>query len=304
MRCIIYLFTGTGNTRIAGDFLKKHLEEQGIQTDLYQYKEPIKEVPDPNDYDLIGIGYPIHAFNVPERFLRFIKKLPNAVRQQKYFIFKVSGEPFAPNKSSSYKIYRNMKKKGYSLIMEKHYLMPYNIMFRYRDSLAKQMYEYLFALTDVMARRIAKGEEEKVKFPLSRRITSFLFRIEWIAPKVNHPFCRIKTKKCIKCYNCIRSCPDNAMFLNKKGKIRINNQCSMCMRCTMYCPKDAIHFGFMNAWRVNKPYDYKKIMQNSAISDSYVNKNTKGYFKHFRKYFAAQDSLLAAYGVSLKKDIN
>ncbi|MCI2067990.1 MAG: EFR1 family ferrodoxin [Bacilli bacterium] len=302
MRCLIFCYSGTGNTSLAASFLKRHFEEKGIQTDLFIYQEPLKEIPDPSAYDLIGIGYPIHAFNVPEVFLRFLKKLPALKESKDYFIFKTSGEPYMWNRSSSYLIDKALKKKGYHLIMEKHLLMPYNIMFRYPDGVVKQMYEYLYALSDVVTKRLALGEKDQVKFPFSRRITSFFFRIEWIAPKVNHPLCHSRKKRCINCGLCISKCPQHAMYKNKKGVIKINNHCSMCMRCTMNCPKDAIFFGFMHAWRVNKPYNFVKLLKDPSVDDHYINPQTKDYFRHFRKYFKEQDEILAKYGIEVKKD--
>jgi hypothetical protein len=48
---------------------------------------------------------------------------------------------------------------------------------------------------------------------------------------------------------------------------------------------------------VNGIYDFKKIVADPAIPSYYVYPHVKGYFKHFRKYFKAQDELLRAYRI-------
>lgn len=301
MKCLIYYFTGSGHTRIAAQDLKKHLEEEGIATDLYESKYPNDKFPDPTPYDLIGFGYPIHAFNLPKDFINLIKKkLPvSNVKDKKAFIFKVSGEPFHPNDASSYRLVRDLRKKGYKPVLEKHLLMPYDIMFRYPDNLAKQMYLYLDPLTKVLAIKIKNGEEMKLKYRAIHHVNSFLFRIEYIAGPVNHPFVRINKKKCVNCLACVHNCPNGACYVNKKGKIKVDSKCNICMRCTYFCPQNAIHFGFMNPFKVNKPYPFNALAQNVDLKGDYVNKNTKGYFKHFRKYFKAQNELLKQYGIPL-----
>jgi ferredoxin/flavodoxin len=301
-KALLYYFSGTGNTALAASFFKKHLEEAGWQVDLYGYQSPFANLPDPSGYDLLGFGYPIHAFNTPLAFLKFVKKsLPSG--KQPYFIFKTSGEPFHLNDSSSHKLYRILKKKGYRFVMEKHFLMPYNIMFRYPDALAKQMYLYLDALTKMMSLRLDKGEVDKPHYPWNHQLLSVLLRIEWIAPPVNAWITSVNRKKCINCDTCIKSCPNEALYRTKKGKIKIHaTKCSLCMRCTMGCPKNAFRFGFLNAWKVNGRYDFAKILADSSIPSYYVYPHVKGYFKHFRRYFNTQDAWLKCYHLPIPVD--
>jgi menaquinone-dependent protoporphyrinogen IX oxidase/Pyruvate/2-oxoacid:ferredoxin oxidoreductase delta subunit len=301
MKCIIYFFTGSGHTRMAAEDIKKHLDEGGCQTDLYEFKEPVEKFPDPNDYDVVGIGYPIHAFNIPDSFFGFIKKKLPAAKEKgkKVFIFKVSGEPFHPNDASSYLALRHLRRKGYNPVLEKHLLMPYNIMFKYPANLAKQMYLYLDPLCQVIAKKILGGEETKLKYKAIHHVNSWFFRIERVAGPVNCVFFHVKKKKCVNCNQCIKNCPNNSLYRSKNGRIKCHPSCNICMRCTMSCPKNAIVFGFMNPWKVNPLYPYKEYAADSSIKGDQVNKNTKGYFKHFRKYFKAQNEELTKYGIQI-----
>lgn len=298
MKICLYTFTGTGNTKICGDFIKKYLEDMGDSVDHYVFNSADTTHPNPNDYDMIGIGYPIHAFNIPEVFSDFLKEL-EPVNNKKYFIYKVSGEPFHLNDCSSYHSAKRLKKKGYNLFLEKHFIMPYNIMFNYNFSLKKQMYLYLEALTKVFAMKIHNEEEELIRYTFGKKIFSSILRIEWIAPKLNSTFVRVDKKKCINCNLCINNCPTKAIYRNDKNEIRINSHCAMCMRCTLNCPTDAIKYGFMNSWKVNGRFNYNKLVNDDSISGDYVNANTKGYFKLFKKYFAEQNKELEEYKIDI-----
>lgn len=298
-KVVLYYFSGTGNTALCAESLGKHFKELGYEVTLYEYQKPFVDVPNPNDFDLVGIGYPIHAFNVCGPFVKFVKALPSVKEGKNLFFFKVSGEPFAPNNASSYHIYLKLKKKGFNLVGEKHFLMPYNIMFRYKDPLAKQMYLYLDPLCEAFAKSLDQEKAPKIPYRLGPILVSFFLRIEWLAPKVNCLLAHSKKKKCTKCYKCVKSCPTQSMVIKKNGGIRIASSCAVCMRCTMNCPVDAIDFGLLNLWRINKPYPYAKLVKDENVPGDYVNYHTKGYFKHFRKFYLKQNDFLKEYGIAL-----
>ncbi len=297
MRILLIDFSGTGNTTLCGNYIKEAFEGEGHIVTHLSYKNGVNLTEDINSFDMLGFGYPIHAFNVPEAFNKYIKSLPK-VDNKKYFIYKVSGEPFHLNDASSYHIYKKLKKKGFVLYSEKHFLMPYNIMFRYKDSIAKQMYLYLKPLTKAFVLEMLNDEPERIKYRFGHKVLSFFLRIEWIAPKLNSPFIHVKKKSCVNCHKCVSDCPTEAVFINKKGRIKFKaSKCAMCMRCAMYCPTNAITYGFMNPWKVNQPYLYEDIKNNQDINPEYINHQTKGYFKKFNKYFDTQKALLEKYNI-------
>ena len=295
MRVLLLYFSGTGHTERCALALADALAEQGHEAVLYRYRSDAPLPYEVGEFDLLGIGYPIHAFNVPEAFHRFLKALPSA--QKPYFIFKVSGEPFHVNDASSYHSFRALRKKGYALIAEKHFLMPYNIMFRYKDALAKQMALYLKPLCKAFVLGILEERPERIKYRWDRVVFSFLLRIEWIAPKCNSPFIRVK-KDCVSCEKCVRDCPTGAIVRNEKGRLVFQaSKCAMCMRCAMECPVDAISYGFMNPWKVHGSYPFEKLLSDPSIDPHFVHEGMKGYFRLFLPYFRKADALLRQYGI-------
>lgn len=299
-KCIIYCFSGTGNTKKVCDFIAEELLPYEIETEIFSvtysaYKK--KQFPDPNAYDVIGLAYPGHAFNAPQLFDRFVKLLPKSERGQRAFIVKSSGEPFSVNNSSSAAAKRYLKRKGYDFRYEKHYLMPYNIMFRYPDSLAKQMYLYSKAMAKLSAKKIAAGEKERLHANLGSVIMCFLGKIEWFGAWFNGLFYRADKKKCIGCNLCVKGCPAQNITVKESGGLKFGSHCTMCCRCTMNCPANAISMGLLDGFRVNSPYDFKKFLADENLSGNFVNADTVGYFKHFLKYYNKIDEELAQTGI-------
>lgn len=298
MKILLITFSGTKNTFICGEFLKKYLEVFGNDVSHYLYKKDVPFEYNVDDFDIIGIGYPIHGFNVPKPFYKFIKSLKK-VENKMVFIYKVSGEPFAVNNSSSKILVKKLSKLGYKVILEKHFLMPYNIMFNYKDEIKKEMYLYLEQLTKAYAIQINNLDEEKIKYKLIYNLVSDIVRIEWLAGPVNCKLVKVDQRKCINCYKCIRECPTNSVYLDKKNKIKIKASCCICMKCAHDCPVDAFKFGFLNPWRVNGTFNYKKLLDDKNVDPDYINNKTEGYFKHFRKYFKAQNEYLKKYNLEI-----
>lgn len=280
--CLIAYFSGTGNTEYVANHLKSHLSDKGYSVTLFRLRAKA-DLPDISAYDILVLGYPIHAFNAPEVFVKFVRSFPKTANKS-VFLFKVSGEPFFPNRASSGKLVSALRKRGYNVKGERNFLMPYNIVFRYPDAMVKEMLLYIDPLSELFSREIERDEPKKISYPFYSYIYSFLFRIEWLAPRVNRHLVKVDTKRCTNCNLCIRQCPMQALYKDEKGRIKINSNCSLCMNCTYRCPKDAIRFGFLNHWKVNGPYPYGKIIKDETLPSDYA-EETKDYFHHFRKYY-------------------
>ncbi len=294
---IIYVFSGTYHTLKAARMIEKHLKASHIETRIHEVRYPFENVPLPEDCDYVGFGYPVHAFNAPLMFLRFVKSLPDAV-QNKAFIFKTSGEPARINIESSYSLHRILKKKGYDVVLDTHMLMPYNILFRYPDGLTKQMTLYADALSELLALQLLSGERDTFRFSRLRRLISLIMRVEWFGAWFNGRLYSVKKKKCSKCMLCVKTCP-TANITYEDGRFHFGGRCAMCMRCVMYCPKDAINFGLIRPLRVNGGYAFDRILADSGISADFVGPKTKGYFKAFRSFFRRADDALAAHGLAV-----
>jgi ferredoxin/flavodoxin len=287
MNYCLYYFSGTLNTeRVAQSFMKE-LGKDGVS---YRCQYPFKDFPDPRNFDLIGIGYPIHAFNTPKAFLDFLKQFPSG-ENKRYFIFKVSGEPIHMNDASSVSIRHILGKKGYHCIQEFHYLMPYNIVFRHSKEMAKKMWVYSQAMVAYNANKLANGIEEKQKHHPFIYALSLPYRIEWPFAKTNGRHFKVDYGKCSKCLRCVRSCPmQNISYEN--GKFHFANRCTLCLNCSFYCPRGAITPGmFRHGWKLNGSYHLDVLEKDPSIVVSKEN-HERLYNRAYTKYFAKCDALL------------
>ena len=260
MKTLIIYFTGTYNTKYLVEKIKERFqkEELGEITtfSIDGFSKPISL----SSYDLIIFSYPIYAFNTPIIFDRFVKKL-HFHEKQKVIIAKQSGEPLKLNNSSSYSLIRKINREKAILLGEYHFLMPYNIHFRYEDNFIKELFNYKFYA-----------------------FNSFIFKIQRLGGPVNSYFYKVDYSKCIMCKKCIKECPVNNITIDlKTNKIKFNNHCLMCMRCSFFCPKDAISIGMLQSWKVNGKYDLAKIENDSSLNGDYLSSHKTKFFKLFPK---------------------
>ena len=286
-RAIIYVFSGTKNTLLTAKMVGGAFENLRVSTTIYEVAKPFDDVPSPNDFDYVGFAYPVHAFNSPQFFLNFVKTLPDA--NKKAFIIKTSGEPFHLNDASSHKLYNLLISKGFDVTLDKHLLMPYNIVFRYNDELAKQMYMYNQKLCELFASDVLNGKRKEFHFKLRHIITSAVFRIQWVGAIINGRIYRIDKSKCNDCMLCLKGCPTKNISL-KNEKLCFDSACAMCMKCVMFCPVDAINPGILRFWKVNGAYNFERMLNDSKIKGNFINEDTKGYFRLFKKYYRKADA--------------
>ena len=277
---IIYVFSGTGNTMKACELYKKEFIENGVET-LVCKIEKNAVIPDPLSFDFIGIAYPIHGFNAPEIVLRFAKTLPKTNKRKEYFIIKTSGEPLKINNISSLKLDSILRRKGYILKSEYHYVMPYNMIFRHTDDMAYKMISTLRGLVPIHVKEILKGESHRLSRVPFGNIIAWIMRIEQPAMKINGKFFKVDGNRCNKCGLCEKNCPEHNIRINNDGKFEFGKNCIMCTRCSFNCPKDAFGIGLLNGWKVNGKYSFIKPEQKEIDNHPrYCKKSYERYFKN------------------------
>ena len=75
MKALICYFSGTGNTMKVAMRYREILLQNDITVDLVKMEHDTRpEEIDLNTYDIIGFGYPVHAFNAPKIVIGFAKK--------------------------------------------------------------------------------------------------------------------------------------------------------------------------------------------------------------------------------------
>ncbi len=244
-RVAISYFSGTGNTELIAKEFKKCFEEKGYPLSLFRLDE--QPYPFPTDeYSLLGFGFPIYAFHIPDFVMNKWRNFPEAKGNQKAFIIGTSGGRFL---SAALPLVRLIEDKGYDVIRARFFTMPGNIYPNY-------IYGKLYKKGD--PKRIERalqqvGEEVQLiisglRFievqyagcPLNAGMHVLDRMFERWATALNASFARIEPS-CNSCQLCYRSCPANAIEW-RDGKPSFTNRCILCCRCFNICPQYAIRF--------------------------------------------------------------
>lgn len=281
MKAVIIYFTGTGNTKFLASLIKAQLENQNhFIVDLFSIDSSSTLI-DLKPYDYIIFSYPIYAFNAPIIFDKYVKKL-YLPKNKTYIIAKQSGEPLSLNDSSSYYLIKRIKKSKNVLFNEYHFLLPYNIHFRYEDDFIKELLRYDNKLLDIMSYEIKNNISRKVKYNPLYALNTFVFKIQRLGGPVNSYFYKVDYSKCIHCNRCLNNCPTKSIKLvNEKYKFK--NSCIMCMRCSFNCPTNAIHIGFLESWKVNGAYNYEKIISDDSLKGEFLKHHKSLFYNFFPK---------------------
>ncbi len=281
-KALVLYFSGTGHTKAMLEVLKKRMEKEGDFSVLLHSIGDKGPAPDIGEFDLVVFSYPIHAFNMPLDYERYIRKL-NFSRGRAYAILKQSGEPHFLNDASSRTLLRKIRRSRKPFYGEWHLLMPYNIHFRYPDFLVKRILEGDRLLLDAFLRKLGKDETSSPKERVLLSPVGWFFRIERFAGPVAAHGYAVDPTRCVSCLRCVRSCPRNNIRL-EEGKILFGRDCLLCMRCAFHCPEDAIHMGLFDRWKVNGAYPLRAIESSSPKEDEEFKKKHRWFLSLFPKW--------------------
>lgn len=282
---VIYYFSGTGNTKMVSEMVKAHFEASNIGITLISIEKQLKStIPiDMSKYDMLGLAYPIYGLGTPAIVDSFIKKLPPG-KGLKVFIFLTGADYISLNHNASTKLIKELEKLNYSVFYNRIIVMPSNWLIKYSDSLVKQLVLCAQKKVENMCNEILNLKRRRYNTGgIIKYISlSIAFLEKRYGSKQFGMSLRIKNS-CNHCGICVSNCPTDNIIEEGNSFIFLN-KCIFCMRCIYRCPKNSIEskgFGFSI---LKDGYNIDKVLQDVTISSNYINKKTKGYFKHFYKY--------------------
>lgn len=293
MKVLMFYFSGTGNTEKIANEYRTTFEAVGHEATLraLPLENAAAQTADINEFDIIGIGYPIHSFNAPKIILDLCKLFPKRAKSEsrkRAFVFKTSGEPVRMSDVSSLKMRAMLKRRGYDVRNEYQYVMPYNIIFRHTDAAAYKMWQTAQKLVPIDASEIISGTSSLPRRMFMGGFLAWVLRIEHGGAKINGKFYKTN-KNCVGCGYCVRACPVGNIRVNKTGKIKFGGKCMMCMRCSMGCPKNAIEIGLFKKWKVNGAYSFA-----APTPDEPQDKHARYCAKAYARYYAAAEKKIEA----------
>ena len=285
MKILICYFSGTGNTKKVADKFVSCFTEQNHEADAVAVESVFegKKLTDKfltqvKNADLLGFGYPIHAFNAPAIVLEFAKRLPKLTNKKRAFVFNTSGEPLKLNNISSVKLCKLLKRRNVDVVAEYHYCMPYNIMFRHSDEMAHKMWSVAEQLIPLDVADLLNGKCQRLEKVSCQSGVAWVMRCEHWGGRLNGRQYKV-SDECVHCGKCVNICPTHNITV-KNGKFKFGRKCLMCMRCALLCPKNAIKIGWFNKWKVNGPYSFEQPSDHEE-QQTYNKMLTKSYAKYF-----------------------
>ncbi len=235
MKVGIYYFSGSGNTKWLSEQLEQILSQSGHDVNI----QSIEAVSAPRENDLVILGGPIYAGNVPEKLIRWtLRNIPQA-QSAKAVVFTTSAG--LENANGIHSLGRKLINKGYQLTGAFTYALPRNYYFgNYAPTpadTARGQFARIKASLSADVEKILRFEavsvQEKVlSLDLFAELMSIMSRFMGKSFSV--------TDECICCGLCVKNCPTQNIVMDKK--IRWKTNCMLCTRCIHNCPAHAIQY--------------------------------------------------------------
>lgn len=235
MRISIVYFSGTGNTRAIALGFEKSLAKAGHQVTVSSI-ENIKRL---EDHDLLIIGGPIYAGNMPDELINWVRqRISPAVGSKKAIVYSTSAGLLNANGVKS--IGKKLIKNGYVLVDTPTFEMPRNFYIDKYEPTPEAVQKNQF---DNAAKRILDSVDKiHATEPLIMKdsvlmidLLADIFRI--MAKSMGKSF--YIDDSCIGCGKCESNCPKKN--ISHKNKTYYNN-CILCTRCIHNCPVNAIGY--------------------------------------------------------------
>lgn len=253
----ILYFSGTGNTKYVANHLKAEFEARSAKVRLVDITSISPSEFNADEYDLIAIGYPMHAFNPIKYAANFVKKLPKIGAPKPVFIFQVTG---GYEKPSNEIVKKRLKRKGYNIIYEELFVMPSNmVIYLSARETVRRCYDMEKTATKAVS-DIFDGDISLANIPLWLKFVYFINRGEYWSIKLIGKLLISDKNKCTMCMKCVNNCP--AGNISSDGKnIKFGWKCIFCMKCIYSCPTRAITLRGISKLILDEDFNIEKKLE-------------------------------------------
>lgn len=234
MKISIVYFSGTGNTKAIAEGYAEALSNKGHLIEMMSIEESVTL----SDHDLLIIGGPIYAGNMPDELINWVRK--NVKSADNKFAIVYSTSAGLANANGVKSIGQKLERKGYALMDLVTFEMPRNFYIDQYEPTSEEVQKKQFAdaankivesLDTIDGSKLLKVDESVLMIDL----LADLFRV--MAKFMGKSF-RIN-ENCIGCGLCEANCPKKN--INHKEK-KYKNKCILCTRCIHNCPVNAISY--------------------------------------------------------------
>lgn len=255
MKCIIFYFSGTGNTELISRTLQKSLIGGFKKVELIS----VESITEDSSYDLndtvVGLGFPVYKFTWPpvmKKVLSLLRRLrENSAKPLPFFVystycrFKGSALHLMAREAEQYNmVYTGGKafkcpSNGEAATQNSQTLLWKSVMYFEARPDKK---------CDRFSEKIISGVNKFLKKGIGKKHRGYFldnYRIQLAGniEKHGYPSLRINKDLCNKCLLCYKRCPEEN-FHFQKGMLCVHDQfnCLHCLRCMQHCPCHALSF--------------------------------------------------------------
>jgi ferredoxin len=273
----IFYFSGTGNTELLAEEYAAVLSVCGCAVGLNKIEKftLAGAAPQIANGTVLGIGYPIHAFNAPKIVFDFIKLLPSG-GGKKVFLFKCSGDSFM-NGGSTAPIREALTKKGYRVKLEELLVMPGNIAAAHPAAYAHALYKIA---RDKIAASCADLLAGKERLQQNNLLEDFFTSISIGEQKNAYRLGKYfyTRDSCTGCGCCMKNCPTGNITI-VKGRPVFAKNCIACFRCVYLCPSSSITLKNISKVIIPTGYNIRQALRETAgpLDQQAFDKRFKAY---------------------------
>ncbi len=243
MKCLIFCYSTTGNTRLVANRIASAMSAKGVDTVVL---DPVKEtVNDLSVYDLVGFGTPTMAFKPSWGFYEVLGLVPTQKKSIPSFVFCTSGgQPVNTLRTMA----KSLLKKNFIVLdglevnAETNWPVARQFGGAAHGLVGKPDEEELAAVSPFADKIVTQLKSNDIK------LKAFDFRLSplhFFGSKAGPRELRsamgkklVNKKKCNQCASCALSCAARAISLQPYPVF--SNRCVGCWACYNLCPAEAI----------------------------------------------------------------
>ncbi len=250
MKIIIIYFSGTGNTKLVSKTLSEHLILLGNDVSISSIEK--FDFKRSGDYDCIGFGFPVYAWQAPKFYRELLEKKMPSLTDKAAFVFNTRA---ISSYMSNYYVAEILRKKGFIVFDCDNFTTPPNdwmIFFKKDNFMVKTKVLFandVFENIKTFANRIS--DQLNHDYPIKHLHFKLDIRAYIASKCFNYPgmllfnmVCKkwsVLKDKCTRCRICVDNCPSHNITIDKNSSYPIfSNNCVYCFRCINKCPEEAI----------------------------------------------------------------
>jgi flavodoxin/ferredoxin len=254
VKTLVIYFSQTQNTRKIGEKIRDGIESVTGQCDFTPLKNV--KIAELAEYQLIGIGFPVHYYKEPFNVTDFLESLPQQ-NNRHWFAFCTHGTvigntfPSIAQKLTAKKATVIGYFNSYAGIAVPYYPRP-SYTSGHPDALDFEQAEQFGRDMVDRSQRIKNNRPDLIPAPepVSSR--------EWIKSaerttlgflKQHMPKLTVDPDKCIQCEACQKRCPVGGIDIYADPP-KIQEPCIYCWHCTLVCPFQAIRADWENLEKI------------------------------------------------------